>query len=269
MKVRLFKKKTILNYVQSNSGSHKPFENWLKGLKAADWNIPSDINKNYAGADLLGRGSCRVIFDIGGNNFRMICQYEFRENEVRLYVCWICSHAEYDRICSLNKQFFIRNIKIFTTMETLKYTVIKNDAQYFRYCDIAWSLIQTKKITPQMQDEIDLLDVLIDKYDDEHWKIPDHDPVELLKSLMEGHNLKAKDISDFLVVSKGYISEILNYKKGFSKEIVRKLADRFKVRQEAFNQPYELKGIKIDRKRRGKSSQNRKSRLKSTKRVRS
>jgi HTH-type transcriptional regulator/antitoxin HigA len=36
------------------------------------------------------------------------------------------------------------------------------------------------------------------------------------------------------------MSEILHYRKGLSKEIIRKLADRFKVRQEAFNRPYKL-----------------------------
>ena len=33
---------------------------------------------------------------------------------------------------------------------------------------------------------------------------------------------------------------MLNYKKGLSKQVIRKLADHFKVRQEAFNRPYKL-----------------------------
>src|SRR5690348_13339943 len=102
-------------------------------------------------------------------------------------------------------------------METLKYTVIKNDQQYYKYCDILWDLATMEERTPQIQDEIDLLDVLIDKYDDSHpVQFGELDPVELLKSFMEDHELKAKDLSEFLGVSKGYISEILNYKKGFS-----------------------------------------------------
>jgi HTH-type transcriptional regulator/antitoxin HigA len=144
-------------------------------------------------------------------------------------------------------------------MSTIKYTVIKNDAQYNEYCDILWELVTSKEITPQIQDEIDLLDVLIDKWDDAHPLIlKESDPVELLKSFMEDHNMKAKDLCELLGVSKGYVSEILNYKKGFSKEIVRKLADRFKVRQEAFNKPYKLRVAKTPRKRR---SVRRKSRL--------
>lgn len=54
-------------------------------------------------------------------------------------------------------------------------------------------------------------------------------------------NMKPKDLVDLLEISKGYVSEILHYKKGLSKEVIRKLAVYFKVSQEAFNRPYKLK----------------------------
>jgi len=57
---------------------------------------------------------------------------------------------------------------------------------------------------------------------------------------MTEHNLKAKDLVELLGVSKGYVPDILNYKKGLSIDIIRKLATYFKVSQEAFNQPYKL-----------------------------
>jgi HTH-type transcriptional regulator/antitoxin HigA len=58
---------------------------------------------------------------------------------------------------------------------------------------------------------------------------------------MEEQQLKATDLVELLGVSKGYVSEILNYKKGMSKEVIRKLAARFKVSHEAFNRVYALK----------------------------
>ncbi|HEX2630235.1 MAG TPA: hypothetical protein VHM26_14510 [Chitinophagaceae bacterium] len=58
---------------------------------------------------------------------------------------------------------------------------------------------------------------------------------------MKDHKLRATDLANFLQISKGYMSDILNYKKGFSKEVIRKLADRFKVQQEVFNRKYKLK----------------------------
>jgi len=61
-----------------------------------------------------------------------------------------------------------------------------------------------------------------------------------LTSIMSEHKMKAKDLAEILNVSKGLISDILNYKKGMSKDIIRKLAERFKLRQDAFNRPYPL-----------------------------
>ena len=91
-----------------------------------------------------------------------------------------------------------------------------------------------------LKDEIDLLTLLIEKWDAEHNTFEELDPIELVHSLMSEHNMKAKDLVELLGVSKGYVSDILNYKKGLSKEVIRKLADRFKVSQEAFNRPYKL-----------------------------
>lgn len=53
--------------------------------------------------------------------------------------------------------------------------------------------------------------------------------------------MKAVHLAGLLGVSKGLISDILNYKKGLSKEMIRLLSAEFKVSQEAFNRPYILK----------------------------
>ena len=87
MKIHLVKEKTIRNYVLENSGSKIPFEKWLSKLRKADWNNPADIMNSFPAADLLGKRSHRAVFDIGGNNYRMICKYAFGENEAHLFVC--------------------------------------------------------------------------------------------------------------------------------------------------------------------------------------
>jgi mRNA interferase HigB len=48
-----------------------------------------------------------VVFDIGGNNYRMICKYVFGEREIHLFVCWIGTHADYDALCKKNEQYTI------------------------------------------------------------------------------------------------------------------------------------------------------------------
>ena len=90
------------------------------------------------------------------------------------------------------------------------------------------------------KDEIELLTLLIEKWDIEHSSFNDSDPIGLLRALMEEHNLKAKDLVEILDLSKGTVSKILNYHKGLSKDTIRKLADYFKLSQEAFNRPYKL-----------------------------
>jgi len=125
-------------------------------------------------------------------------------------------------------------------MKTLKYTVIITREQYFDYCRILEDLVFQEN--DELDDEIDLLDLLIEKWDRDHSTLGELDPVELLKSLMEDHKLKAKDLAEILELSKGTVSKILNYQKGFSKETIRKLARHFKMQQEAFNRPYSLVG---------------------------
>lgn len=125
-------------------------------------------------------------------------------------------------------------------MANLKYTVIKDKEQYKLYCSILEKLVGDACSTTSLQDEIELLTLLIEKYDEANSPIIDRDPIELLRSFMEEHQMKSKDIVQLLGVSKGYISDILNYRKGLSKEVIRKLAQHFKVRQEAFNRPYKL-----------------------------
>ena len=121
-------------------------------------------------------------------------------------------------------------------MKTLKYTVIKNKTQYNKYCDILENLLQLKNT----EDEVDLLTVLIEKWDSEHNFFEEYNPVELTKTLMKENNLNSKKLAEILDLSKGTISKILNYQKGFSKNTIRKLSNDFKISQEAFNKPYKL-----------------------------
>ena len=60
-------------------------------------------------------------------------------------------------------------------------------------------------------------------------------------ALMKEHKMRSVDLAILVGVSEGLVSDMLNYKKGLSKEVIRKLAAHFKVKQEAFNRPYKLK----------------------------
>jgi len=123
-------------------------------------------------------------------------------------------------------------------MEELKYTIIKNTEQYYSYCSILEQLLIKQK--KNSTDEIELITLLIEKWDKENNSFDELDPVEFIKALMEENNLKSRDLVKILNLSKGTVSKILNYHKGLSKETIRKLSIHFSVSQESFNRPYKL-----------------------------
>jgi HTH-type transcriptional regulator/antitoxin HigA len=129
----------------------------------------------------------------------------------------------------------------FNKMKELKYTLIKSKHQYKLYCDLLENFVSLPHVSSSMQDEIDLLTLLIEKWDQEHGQFMDLDPISLLKSFMGAHHIKAIELSGILGISRGYMSDILHYKKGLSKDVIRKLSSFFKVRQDAFNRAYDLK----------------------------
>lgn len=127
-------------------------------------------------------------------------------------------------------------------METLKYTVIKNEEQYKGYCNELREIViqNSKENNPIIEDQIDLLTLLIETWDEQHNTLGDLDPIQLLKSLMKDYKMKSNDLAKILRTSKSLISSMLNYRRGLSKEIIRKLSAHFKLSQEAFNRPYKL-----------------------------
>jgi mRNA interferase HigB len=107
MRVHLIKEKTLRAYWKHNPQSVASLIEWVSRIKQADWKLPGDILNDFRTADLLGRGSSRVVFNIGGNRYRLICKYIFQKSEMRLYIVWIGTHNEYTTLCAANNQFTI------------------------------------------------------------------------------------------------------------------------------------------------------------------
>ncbi len=107
MKVHLIKIRSIEDYILKNARSKVSFEIWLSIIKRADWNEPNDIISTFNSADILGKGSDRVVFNIGGNHYRLICKYYFGKMNVHLFVKWIGTHAEYNKLCKEGQQYDI------------------------------------------------------------------------------------------------------------------------------------------------------------------
>lgn len=60
----------------------------------AEWLHFPDVKRTFPAADYV-RSTGRVIFDIGGNKYRLIARVDF--DEQLLYIEQVLTHEEYDR----------------------------------------------------------------------------------------------------------------------------------------------------------------------------
>ena len=105
MKVHLIKRQTVVAYTQANSQSKTAFTKWLAVLELANWERPNDMFSTFNSLDILGNSSKRVVFNVGGNKYRLICKYHFGKTRVHLFVKWIGTHAKYSQLCMEGKQY--------------------------------------------------------------------------------------------------------------------------------------------------------------------
>lgn len=67
---------------------------WYRDAKMSDWKSPNDIRRVYATASVVGNK--RVVFNIRGNNYRLVAAVNFGLKIV--YIRFIGTHKEYDKI---------------------------------------------------------------------------------------------------------------------------------------------------------------------------
>jgi HTH-type transcriptional regulator/antitoxin HigA len=105
----------------------------------------------------------------------------------------------------------------------MKTKIIKTEQAYEQACDRIYSLIHSseKPIEPDSAhgEEIELLSLLVEKYEREHYKIESPDPIEAIKFRMEQMNLKQADIAP-LFGGVTRVSEVLHKKRPLSLKMI-------------------------------------------------
>ena len=88
-------------------------------------------------------------------------------------------------------------------------------------------------------EELKLLLVLIEKYEDEHYPINLPDPIEAIKVRMDDLGLAANDLIDS-IGDKGTVSKVLNKKLPLSLRMIRKLSNQLQLPAEILLQEIKL-----------------------------
>jgi mRNA interferase HigB len=94
--MRVIARKTLMDFWKrlGCGDAEQPLRAWLHETKTADWSSPADIKAMYRSASILGNN--RVVFNIGGNKYRLVVAVNYRARIV--FIRFVGSHADYDRI---------------------------------------------------------------------------------------------------------------------------------------------------------------------------
>ena len=116
-------------------------------------------------------------------------------------------------------------------------TPIRNEKDYQKSLERLDEVFDSKKGTEQ-GDELEILSILIDRYENENFPIGMPDPIEAIKFRMEQLGMKQKDLAE-IVGFKSRVSEILNKKRKLTLDMIRKLNTTLHIPTEVLIQDYE------------------------------
>jgi HTH-type transcriptional regulator/antitoxin HigA len=174
-----------------------------------------DIKKDFSSADQIGNN--RIVFDMKGNDYRMICLVFIQGQKV--FIRFLGTHAEYDKLKDAKSMNMIKPVRTkkdyHAAIKRIDELIAKNP----------------KEGTPAY-DELDVLGTLVSAYEDIHFPIEAPGPVEAVKYVMEENGLKQKDLIPYFG-SKGLVSEFLSGKRTLSIATIKAL-------HQAFRLPYDL-----------------------------
>lgn len=113
---------------------------------------------------------------------------------------------------------------------------IKNEKDYNQALERLEAIFDVKPGTPE-SDELEVLGILIDQYENEHFPIGLPDPIEAIKFRMEQMGYNQNDLAKIIGL-KSRASEILNRKRKLSLEMIRQLHERLNIPTDVLIQLY-------------------------------
>jgi HTH-type transcriptional regulator/antitoxin HigA len=113
--------------------------------------------------------------------------------------------------------------------------IIKNEAEYDAALERIDAVMNAAPGSSE-EEELELLAILVEKYEQERYPIELPDPVEAIKFRMEQEGLTRKDMIKYLG-SQSKVSEVLNYKRPLSLAMIRALTDGLNIPAEVLIQP--------------------------------
>lgn len=90
--MRLISRKPLRDFWQQHPTAEQPLKAWIAITERAVWHNLAEVKADFPHADLVG--IC-TVFNIHGNDFRLITKISFRGQKV--FIRFVLTHPEYDR----------------------------------------------------------------------------------------------------------------------------------------------------------------------------
>lgn len=91
--MKIIKRDLLDKFAQKHARARSSIAQWVTNVKAARWSNLAEVKQTYGSADQTNTGF--VIFNIGGNTFRIITRINFEQQQV--FIRDVMTHAEYDK----------------------------------------------------------------------------------------------------------------------------------------------------------------------------
>jgi mRNA interferase HigB len=82
----------LKEFWEEHPTAEPPLRSWYSITSKATWKTFADVRRSFNSADIAG---IYVVFNIGGNNYRLITKVEYQFGKV--FIAHVFTHAEYDR----------------------------------------------------------------------------------------------------------------------------------------------------------------------------
>jgi mRNA interferase HigB len=94
--MRIVAKRTLQEFWEQSAHqeAEQPLKTWYSEASKATWRTPADVKAHYGSASILPNG--RVVFNIGGNKYRLIVLIRYDTQMV--FLRFVGTHAAYNRI---------------------------------------------------------------------------------------------------------------------------------------------------------------------------
>lgn len=111
--------------------------------------------------------------------------------------------------------------------------VIRNDAELEMYTDALFRLTALESPSGSEVEAIELLTLLVERYEQQHYSIPAADPVSVVRVLIEQQSLTQRDLIPQFG-SESAVSMFMTGRRNLTLAQVRKLSARFKLPADLF-----------------------------------